>query len=174
MSQVNLGKIIGLLKEFTSSRRSSLHIILVGGLAVQYYGMEERATVDFDAEIAGDIEEVFDFLKSNHIPADIGENISGWSVVAMPPGYRERTIETYKDEFLSVKVLHPLDFIIAKLLRRFTEEDIKDALFVAGKYNIAARKIETMAGEAIKNSPKDTALFVFQENVNIFIAMLKK
>lgn len=108
MSQVNLEKIIDLLKEFASSRRTSLHIILVGGLAVQYYGMEDRATVDFDAEITGDIEEVFDLLKSNHIPADIGENISGWSVVAMPPGYRERTIEICKDEFLSVKVLHPL------------------------------------------------------------------
>ena len=174
MSQVNLGKIIDLLKEFAWMRGSNLQIILVGGLAVQYYyGMEERATIDFDAEIKGDVEGVFDFLKSNHIPADIGENISGWSVVAMPPGYRERTIEIYKDEFLSVKVLYPLDFIIAKL-RRFTEEDIEDALFVARKYNLAAREIEGLADEAIMNSPKDTALFSFRKNVNIFIAMLKK
>lgn len=173
MSQVNLEKIIDFLKEFAWSRKNSLQIILVGGLAVQYYGMGERATIDIDAEVTGDVKGVFEFLKSKHIPADIGENISGWSVVAMPPGYRERTNDIYKDEFLCVKVLHPLDFIIAKL-RRFTEEDIEDALFVARKYNLEAREIESLAEETIANSPKDTALFVFRKNVDIFISMLKK
>lgn len=173
MSQVDREKIIELLKEFAWTRRKSLEIILLGGLAVQYYGMENRATIDIDAEIKGDIEGVFTFLKSRNIPADIGENISGWSVVAMPPGYRERVIEIYGDEFLTVNVLDPLDFIIAKL-RRFTEEDIEDALFVARKYNIKIEEIAKRAEEAIRNSPKDTALFVFRKNVSIFISNLQK
>ncbi len=91
----------------------------------------------------------------------------------MPPGYRERVVEIYGDEFLTVNVLDPLDFIIAKL-RRFTEEDIEDALFVARKYNIGVKEIEKRAEEAIRNSPKDTALFVFRRNINIFVSSLQK
>ena len=59
----------------------------------------------------------------------------------MPPDYEKRVTEIYKDEFLRVSVLHPLDFIIAKL-RRFTEEDIGDAVFVARRYKIGADEIE--------------------------------
>lgn len=172
MSQVDLERVIEILKEFAWTMEKSLEIILLGGLALQYYGMENRATIDIDAEIKGDIEGVFNFLKSHNIPADIGENISGWSVVAMPPGYRERGIEIYGDEFLTVNVLAPLDFVIAKL-RRFTEEDIEDALFVARKYNIRIEEIEKKAEEAIRNSPKDTALFVFRKNIGIFISKLQ-
>jgi len=173
LSPIDLEKILELLKEFVWTRRERLEITLLGGLAVQYYGMENRATIDIDAEIIGDLEALFNFLKSKNIPADIGENISGWSVVSMPQGYRERVIEIYRDEFLTVNVLDPLDFIIAKL-RRFTEEDIEDALFVAKKYNIKIEEIEKRAEEAIRNSPKDTVLFLFRKNINIFIALLQK
>lgn len=172
MLPIDLEKIVELFKEFAWTKRKSLEITLLGGLAVQYYGMGNRATLDIDAEIKGDVEGVFNFLKSRNIPADIGEDISGWSVVAMPPGYRERVVEIYRDEFLTVNVLHPLDFIIAKL-RRFTEEDIEDALFVARKYGIGAEEIEKRAEEAIRNSPKDTALFIFRKNINIFISKLQ-
>ena len=172
MSQVELKRVIELLKEFTRADKNRLQVILLGGLALQYYGMKNRATVDIDAEVRGDIEGVFNFLRSNNIPADIGENVSGWSVVGMPPGYRERVIGIYNDELLQVNVLHPLDFVIAKL-RRFTEEDIEDALFVVKKYNIRGEEIETLAETAIQNSPKDTALFVFRRNIDIFVSKCK-
>jgi len=169
--QVSLEKIIGLLKEFAWQRKSDLQIILLGALALQYYGLEDRATADIDAEVKGDVEGLFNFLRSHNIPADLGENISGWSVIAMPPDYEKRVIEIYKDEFLRISVLHPLDFIIAKL-RRFTEEDIGDAVFVARRYKIGAKEIEKKSEEAIKNSPKDTALFIFRRNIAIFISKI--
>ena len=172
MSQVELKRVIELLKEFTRADKNRLQVILLGGLALQYYGMKNRATVDIDAEVRGDIEGVFNFLRSNNIPADIGENVSGWSVVGMPPGYRERVVGVYRDELLQVNVLHPLDFVIAKL-RRFTEEDIEDALFVVKKYNIRGEEIETLAETAIQNSPKDTALFVFRRNIDVFVSKCK-
>ncbi len=62
--------------------------------------MQDRATIDIDAEVRGDIEGLFSFLKSKNIPADIGEDISRWSVITIPPGYRERSIEMCKDRFL--------------------------------------------------------------------------
>lgn len=172
MSQLNLNNIIELLKDYTNKKNSFLDVLLVGGLALHHYGMKDRATVDLDAEIRGDVEDLFGFLKSKHIPADLGEDFSGWSVVAMPDGYRERSIQIFRDKKLTVKVLHPVDFIHAKI-RRFTEEDIEDALFVAKKFNVKAEEIESSAKEAIKNSPKDTVLFIFKKNLTVFLKKLK-
>lgn len=172
MSQVDLTRIVVLLREFTQERKTRLEITLLGGLALQYYGMEDRATVDIDAEVKGDLEGLFHFLKIKNVPADLGEDVSGWSVIAMPPGYRDRSATIYKDALLEVKVLNPLDFIIAKL-RRFTEEDIQDALFVAEKYKIDAKEIERSAEETIHHSIKDTALFLFRENLQLFLKKMR-
>lgn len=172
MSQLNLEKIISLLKEFTHDQKSELEIILIGGLALAYYGMEDRATIDIDAEIKGDVDSLFNFLKSKNIPSDIGEDMSGWSVIAMPSGYRERALTVEKDELLTVKILSPLDFIVAKL-RRFTEEDLEDALFVAKRFDIKPEDVQKAADSAIKNSPKDTALFVFRGNIELFIKRMQ-
>lgn len=181
MSHVEIKKIVELLKEFAATRKGKLRVILLGGLALQYYGMQDRATIDIDAEIRGDpetgsgqaMEGLFNFLKSKGIPADLGEDISRWSIITMPPGYRERTIEIYRDDLLMISVLHPLDFIISKL-RRFTEEDMEDALFVARKFNVQAEEIKKSAEEAILHSAKDTSLFIFRKNIDIFIARLQQ
>ncbi len=171
MFQLNLEKIIALLKEFTEENKNALEIILIGGLALYYYGLKERATVDIDAEAKGEVEELVGFLKSKKIPADIGENISDWSVISMPPLYQERAITICKDELLTVKVLHPLDFIIAKL-RRFTDEDLEDAFFVANKFNLRPEDVEAAANSAVEHSPADTALFIFRKNIRLFVARM--
>jgi hypothetical protein len=172
LSQLNLENILNILKEFTIQKNISLEIIFVGGLALHYYGKKDRATVDIDAEIKGNVDELINFLKEKNIPSDIGENISSWSVVSMPSGYRERAISIYNDNLLQAKVLHPVDFIIAKL-RRFTEEDLEDAIFVAKKFNVSSDDIRKAAEDAIKNSPKDTALLIFKKNVEFFVKRLE-
>ena len=55
------------------------------------YGYRDRYTQDVDAEICGPLDPLVRFLDARHIPADLAQDISGWSVVAMPPGYKERT-----------------------------------------------------------------------------------
>jgi len=172
LSQVDLERVFRILKEFTKGGRHPLKIILLGELALQYYGMEKRITVDLDAEVQGDLEDLFRYLKQNHIPADLSEDISGWSVIAMPPGYRNRAETIQRGDFLEVRVLTPVDFIIAKL-RQFTEEDIKDAIFVSRKYGIKAVEVEQAADEAIQHSVKDTALFLFRKNVQLFLDALR-
>ena len=172
MSPLELDPSIALLRAFVKETEGSLEVILIGGLAVQHYGLKKRATVDIDAEVKGDIEGLQNYLRAKRIPADLGENISGWSVVAMPPGYRDRIIPIHQEERLKVSVLDPVDFIIAKL-RRFTEEDISDALFVAGKYHIDPARIKHAAEEAVRHSPKDTALFLFRGNVDLFLEKLQ-
>ncbi len=173
MFQLDLKKIIELLKEFTTERKDALEIILIGGLALHHYGMENKKTVDIEAEVKGDIEGLFSFLKARKIPSDIGEDISDWSVINLPPLYRERTNIIYKDNLLKIKVLHPLDFIITKL-RRFTEEDLEDALFVARKFNLKKEDVNETANKAIENSPVDTALFIFRKNVELFIKKMNR
>ncbi len=173
MSPLDPERIISILKEFANSRRKPLQILLIGGLALYFYGMRDRATLDIDAEVKGDLEDLFHFLKSHQVPADLSENISGWSVVAMPPGYRERAQSVYEDSRLKIKVLSPLDFIMAKL-RRFTEVDIADALCVTKKYNVHSEEVRKMSEQVIQNSPKDTALFLFRDNVGQFIKMIRR
>ncbi len=168
MSQLKSKDIINVLKEFTIKKNLSLEIILVGALALYYYGLKERITVDLDAEVQGEIDILHEFLKSKGIPSDIGNDMSRWSIVAMPPGYRQRAKTIYKDKRLKIKILHPVDFIIAKL-RRCMEQDLEDALFVVKKFKILPEEIEALAQKAIEASPRDTALFIFQKNLKIFI-----
>ena len=171
MSPLELDPTITLLQAFVKETERSLELILLGGLAVQHYGLKDRATVDIDAEVKGDLEGLQNYLRAKSIPADLGENISGWSVVAMPPGYRDRIVTIHQEKWLKIAVLDPVDFIIAKL-RRFTEEDISDALFVTGKYHIDPARIRRSAEEAVRRSPKDTALFLFRGNVDLFLEKL--
>lgn len=168
MFPLTLERVIETLKEFTKANNADIEIILIGGLALHHYGLKDRATIDIDAEVKGNIEALFNFLKHKEIPSDMGEDIAGWSVVTMPPGYRERTISIYKDEHLTVKVLHPLDFVVAKL-RRATEEDLEDAAFMVKQFGLKFEEIKETAEEAIRNSPKDTALFIFKKNVALFL-----
>ena len=65
MPEIKLKDVIQLLKRF--SRNSPLEIILIGGLSLEYYGLRERATMDIDAEVKGDVDKLSDFLKRNII-----------------------------------------------------------------------------------------------------------
>ncbi|WP_096601263.1 DUF6036 family nucleotidyltransferase [Hydrogenobacter hydrogenophilus] len=75
----------------------------------------------------GDLEEIYLELKKRGFESDLSEKVSGWSVISLPEGYRDRVITIYQDEKLKISVLNPYDFIIMKL-RRGTEQDIEDCL----------------------------------------------
>ena len=167
MSPINLDAVKNLLREYVTQSQQAVELILIGGLALQAYGVHDRVTVDVDGELAGELEPLLEFLRSRQVPADLGENISGWSVVAMPPGYRDRTSVWYEDGKLRIRLLHPVDFVIAKL-RRGTEQDLEDAQEVAIRFYLSPADIQVAADSAIQASPKDTALFTFRKTVDIF------
>jgi hypothetical protein len=108
-----------------------------------------------------------DYLMSKNIPADPTQNFSGWSVVAMPPGYRDRAVALINQPRLRIRVLSPVDFVIAKL-RRGTELDLDDAFLVARQHHLSIEIIQDSAREALAASPQDTALFLFQKTVDFF------
>jgi hypothetical protein len=173
LSLVNLDAVKGLLDEYVRQTHRSLDLILIGGLALQAYGVHERVTVDVDGELAGELEPLLEFLRARQVPADLGENISGWSVVAMPPGYRDRTSVWHEDGGLRIRLLHPVDFVIAKL-RRGTEQDLDDAQEVVRRFHIFPPDIQAAADSAIHASPQDTALFTFRKIVDVFCGRISK
>ena len=173
MSPLNLDAVKDLLDEYIRQTHCSLDLILIGGLALQAYGVHGRVTVDVDGELAGELEPLLEFLRSRQVPADLGENISGWSVVAMPPGYRDRTSVWHEEGKLRVRLLHPVDFVIAKL-RRGTEQDLDDAQEVVIRFHLTSADIQIAADSAVQASPKDTALFAFRKTVDIFCQRIGK
>lgn len=171
LSALTAEQVIGLLRSYTTDTGASVEILLVGALALQAYGYRDRLTRDLDAEVVGSIDSLTEYLSRHSIPADLTTNFSGWSVVAMPPGYRDRASDLVHQSNLRVRLLAPIDFVIAKL-RRGTDLDLDDAAFVAKRYQLTNDQIRTAAAAALAASSKDTALFLFQKTVNLFCETL--
>lgn len=171
MPPVTLKRLTGLLTEYVKRTGESVDILLIGGLALQAYGLEERATRDVDGELIGRLEPLLQFLNEQGVPADLGENLSGWSVVAMPPGYRDRASVAVEQPGLRLRLLAPTDFIIAKL-RRGTDLDLEDAAYIAKRFTVSAESVRAAAESALAASPQDTALFIFRKTVDLFCARI--
>ncbi len=163
--------LIELLTQFVDETDSSVDLLLVGALALHAYRISDRATRDVDAEVGGPLMPLLNFLTTHQVPADLTQNFSGWSVVAMPPGYRDRATSLINQPNLHVRVLAPIDFVLAKL-RRGTDLDLDDALLVARHYQLSTDMIRSYAQAALAASPQDTALFLFQKTVDLFCTSL--
>jgi hypothetical protein len=171
LSALTLDRLFALLEDYVHRTGRRLDVLLVGRLALYAYGSQEARTEDVDAELDQDVEEVGTFLKQHGIPSNLSENISGWSIVSLPPGYRHRARVLHQRGQLRVLLLDPVDFVVSKL-RRGTDQDFADAEFVARQHHVAAADVSAAADAAIAASPKDTALFVFRKAVALFLQRL--
>ena len=171
LQPLTLKQIVRDLAEYHGQTGNAVDLLLIGGLALQAYGYAERVTVDVGGELVGELDPLMTFLQQRQILADLGENISGWSIVAMPPGYRERASVWHEEAGLRLRLLEPVDFIIAKL-RRVTDQDLDDASYVATQYRILPGAVQASAESAIRASPQDTALYLFKKTVQNFCQRL--
>lgn len=167
MPTLSVEHIIALLTQYVTETGESVDVLIVGALALHAYGVPDRHTRDLDAELTGSLTPLLEYLTAHQIPADLTQNFSGWPIIAMPPGYRDRAIELFNQPNLRVRVLSPVDFVIAKL-RRGTELDLDDASLVAHQHRISAETIRAGTQAALAASPQDTALFLFQKTVDFF------
>lgn len=172
MSPITTDRLTSLLVEYVRKTGTTVDLLLVGGLALQAYGYTDRSTLDVDGELAGNLDPLVHFLRDHQVPADLGENMSGWSVVAMPPGYRDRASVHLEQPGLRLRLLHPGDFIIAKL-RRGTDLDLEDAEYVARRFHVSAKAVRDAAEAAIAASPQDTAIFLFRKAVELFCSRIE-
>ncbi|MBI5056409.1 MAG: hypothetical protein HZB61_07330 [Nitrospirae bacterium] len=149
---------------------NGLKVIICGGLAAIAYGMAERATLDLDAEVAAGFEVIKKLKKGLKFPAELAADISRWSMIDIPGGYRERAVpyNNVKTKHISVFLLSPLDLVISKL-RVFRDKDIDDAVFLIEKYGIKKSDILKAAKDAIKTSPPSTEILRFKKMVAYFI-----
>lgn len=166
-------KYIKKIEEFLRNKNASAELILVGGVAMEFYG-NPRYTLDIDAEIKCENTLYFElvkYLKNEGISFNLSENISGWSIIPLPEGYRTRTKTVYESKNLNIKVLDPVDFIFSKLLRG-TDEDFKDILFVIKKYKIS--KNDILQREKMVKYPKDSETLFFKKKLEHLISLIEK
>ncbi|MDX8410941.1 MAG: DUF6036 family nucleotidyltransferase [Mariprofundaceae bacterium] len=114
--------------------------IVLGGAALPFYGVQ-RGTEDIDIEIQAtsyeEVAEISERLKSEGIDGDVSGDASGWGMIPLPDGYRDRAIQT---DITHIKVLHPLDFVHSKL-RRGTIDDVSDCKAVCATQQISDEEI---------------------------------
>jgi len=172
LSLITTDRLTSLLSEYVRKTGASVDLLLVWGLALQAYGYTDRSTQDVDGELVGDLEPLVQFLKGHQVPADLGENMSGWSVVAMPPGYRDRATVHLEQPGVRLRLLHPTDFVVAKL-RRGTDLDLEDAEYVTRRFKVSSHAVRKAAEAAIAASPQDTAIFLFRKTVELFCGRIE-
>lgn len=149
-----------------------LKVIICGGLAVIAYGMTNRQTLDIDAEVDSDFRVIERLKKNLKLPAELTTDISRWSMVDIPPGYRERTVrlDIVKTKNIKVFLLSPIDLIISKL-RVFRDKDIEDAIYLVKKFKIKKSEIIRASNQAVKTSPPSTELLRFKKTIQHFIKL---
>jgi hypothetical protein len=122
---LTLDRLCALLREYVDLTGQAVDLVLIGGLVMLAYGHSSRATIDVGGELRDGVRSLKDFLSRHNIPANLGQSLSGWSVVAMPPGYRDRATIMIDEPGFRLSLLAPVDFIMSKL-RRGTDEDLAD------------------------------------------------
>lgn len=149
-----------------------LQVILCGGLAAIAYGIKERTTLDIDAEIDADFKTIERLKKNIKFPAELSSNISRWSMIDIPAGYRERAVPLtiVKTKNIKVFLLSPLDLIISKL-RVFRDKDIEDALFLIRKFDITKKDILKASRQAVRQSPPSTEILRFKKSLKYFLRL---
>lgn len=173
MPTLTLDRLMTLLRQHAAQSGHPVHLLLIGGMAMLAYGHPSRATTDVDGELSKGVRSLKEFLSGHGVPANLGQSLSGWSVVAMPPGYQDRATVLINEPGLRVTLLSPVDFIISKL-RRGTDEDLEDAAWIALRYHINAQQVRDAADAALAASLEDTALFLFERTVDRFCADLNR
>ncbi|MBX3302685.1 MAG: hypothetical protein KF693_10770 [Nitrospira sp.] len=168
---LTLDRLRVLLREYVDQTGHAVDLILIGGMAMLAYGHPSRATIDVDGELRDGVRSLKTFLSRHNIPANLGQSLSGWSVVAMPPGYRDRATAMIDEPGIRMSLLAPVDFIISKL-RRGTDEDLADAGWIAERFRVSAHQVRTAADAALAASLEDTALFLFERTVDRFCQAL--
>ncbi len=161
------------IEDFARSKRVTIELLLIGGLAMSFYGIP-RHTVDIDAEIKCSDEiyfELVEFLKRENTTFNISDNISGWGIVPLPANYRERARNVYETENIILKTLDPVDFIFSKLMRG-TEEDFNDAIEVIHKYGIT--KDSLIERENLIKFPKDPETLFFKKKFQHLMEMMQE
>jgi hypothetical protein len=77
LSMLTADHVIALLKDYARQTGATVDILLVGALALQAYGYQDRLTSDVDAEVVGSVEALAGFFSRHQLPADLPKTFPG-------------------------------------------------------------------------------------------------
>ena len=145
-------------------------VILTGAAAGALYG-RVRATmdIDFSAE-TGDWELFSKAVKEvgmrTGIAAQYSEDIDRWSSISLMD-YKKHTFAYRRFGALELRLMEPSYWSIGKL-SRYLDPDIGDLVKVFKKTGTSWKDAASVAGRALRQSPRSTACFLFKRQTEDF------
>ncbi len=152
--------------------RNPATVYLTGGSLLIYHGIRPATTdIDFGFDASGEDREALPELAQQAAGSEIlvqcAQEIAGWSMMPMP-GYRERAITLLEHGPLTVKEIHPVDLVMAKIHRGLAE-DIADGRSLADYFSISRRDLEERFKEIYSAFPASTEKGGFRKRFERFI-----
>ncbi len=146
-------------------------IILTGAAAGALYG-RVRATMDVDfaaqAEDWGRFSKAIDEAsRRTGIAAQYAEDIDRWSSITLMD-YDKHTYLHRRFGLVQLRLMEPSYWAIGKL-SRYLDPDIQDLVKVFKKTKTRWQDVACIAGKALRQSPKSTALFLFRRQTEDFL-----
>ena len=146
-------------------------IILTGAVAGVLYG-RIRPTMDIDFSVRtgqwDDFSKVVEEARlRTGIVAQYAEDIDRWSAITLMD-YEKHTYLYRRFGSIEIRLMEPPYWAIGKL-SRYLDTDIQDLVKVFKKTNTHWRDVSSVAGEALRKSPKSTACSQFRRQVEDFL-----
>ena len=146
-------------------------IILTGAAAGALYG-RVRATMDVD--FGASVRDWDGFTKAiqlvqtrTGISSQYTEDIDRWSSITFLD-YRKHTYLYKRFGRVEVRLMEPAYWAIGKLAR-YLDPDIQDLVRVLKKTGTSWRDVASVAGKALRASPRSTASMLFRRQVEDFL-----
>jgi hypothetical protein len=150
-------------------------VVITGGCeAMLLGGARPTGDVDFELRLArrhagsGPAVEaaVAEAAARASVAVQWSTDVDRWSLVSVPSRHRRarrfRTIGR-----LRVDLLDPACWAVYKLAR-YLEPDVEDLVAVLRRERVGPRRLARLCGEALRASPRSTALFLFRRQVEAF------
>ncbi len=150
-------------------------IVVTGGCeAMLLGGARPTGDVDFELRLArrhagaaAAVEAaIADAAAKTGIDVQWSTDVDRWSAVSVPPG-RRRSRPFRAMGRLRVRLLDPSCWAVYKLAR-YLEPDVEDLVAVLRRARVDPGRLARLCGEALRGSPRSTALFQFRRQVEAF------
>ncbi len=151
-------------------------VILTGAAAAALYG-SVRATMDIDFSAATKdwesfVKAVAETSARMAIDAQFTEDIDRWSSITLMD-YKKHTFIYKRFGSIEVHLMEPAYWALGKL-SRYLDSDIRDIVKVFRKLGTPWPEAASVAGRALRRSPKSTACFLFRRQTEDFFRRFGK
>lgn len=166
------------LERLSQEIRSDVTVYLTGGTLLIFHGIRPATTdIDFGFDAADPVDreslpELAQRIAGPDIRVQCSEEMAGWSLMPLPR-YRDRAILLGQYGRLTVKSIHPLDLILAKIHRGYAE-DLADAMALLRHFKISLEELNARFKEIFADYPASTEKGEFRKRLDRFLQTFKE